>query len=91
LAVSAFLSLRAETEPEDPQIAPLLAHGWEWVDSTPCGNLEPGRFYEIESEAQAAELYAAGSDRYLTAAPHWPEAPALCRPITKPTFIQEVL
>lgn len=90
LAISAFLSLSGSEESEDPQISFLLARGWQWVDPAPCEGLSTGKFYEIESENESKEFYAAGPEKFLAPGEQWPEPPAICREIPKPSFIQEV-
>jgi hypothetical protein len=90
LAVSGFLSLGGGEESEDPQMAGLLAHGWQWVDPAPCENVSTGKFYEIDSEGESAEFYAVSQDRFLAPSPQWPEPPVVCREIPQPSFIQEV-
>lgn len=90
LAISGFLSLETNEAAADPELERLFARGWQWVDPAPCENLVTGRFYEIESEGESSEFYAADPEKFLAPSSQWPEPPALCREIPKPSFIQEV-
>jgi hypothetical protein len=90
LAISGFLSLESNEAAADPELERLFARGWSWVDPAPCENLSTGKFYEIESEGESGEFYAASLERFLAPSTPWPEPPAICREIPKPSFIQEV-
>jgi hypothetical protein len=91
LSISAYLSLQAGGEEEDPERKKLLAKGWVVADSIPCEKLEARKFYEVDSESGATELYVMEDGNLLFPPPHqWPEPPATCRPIPKPSFIQEI-
>ncbi|MGE3262783.1 MAG: hypothetical protein AB7K68_13465 [Bacteriovoracia bacterium] len=87
LGVAGFLLLPGTAEtPENFET--LLAHGWQLTDSTPCQNLEPGTYFELESESGVAEGFFSLSGQWLIS--DLPEPPFLCRKISRPTFIQEI-
>lgn len=91
LAISAFLSLRGESGNLDSQSPRLLAKGWAQTDPPACENLKEG-YFELESENSTVELYHSPSGQILSSRPTpWPEPPYHCRPIAKPSFIQEIL
>jgi hypothetical protein len=91
LSVSGLLALEQSAPgTQDEMLRPLRAKGWVEASAPPCPEPTAG-FYELESEDENVEFYATGTGRFLAPRPEpWPDAPAVCRPISHPTFIQEV-
>lgn len=88
LGVSGWMLLPKRAQLDDYEM--LLAKGWEFTDSMNCPGLEPGSYFTVESENASAEGYYGPDGRWMASALPLPEAPATCRKITQPTFIQEV-
>jgi hypothetical protein len=89
IGISAFLCLSPETAPADPQLERLLARSWVWA-SPPCENLGGTGFYELESESSNREFYLVDDARALAPRENWPEGPFTCRPLTEPSFVEEI-
>lgn len=91
LGISAYLGLQAPPTEEDPQLTSLAARGWSPVEGSPCPGLEPGNFYEAESESESREFYYLGAEQTLSARPPpWPEGELRCRKISHPSHVQEI-
>ncbi|MGZ3696066.1 MAG: hypothetical protein ACXWQO_18590 [Bdellovibrionota bacterium] len=89
LAISGYLLLPSPQEAQE-NLDYLLGHAWQWIDSTPCADAEPGNFFEIESQQDSTEAYLSRTGRWLIASPALPEAPFVCHKINAPLFIQEI-
>lgn len=87
LGVSGFLLLPGAAEPSE-NFEALLAHGWQLADSIPCPAVEPGNYFELESESGVAEGFFSPKGQWLVS--DLPEPPFTCRTISRPTFIQEI-
>lgn len=87
--IAGLLAMR-EDAPADPNVAMLLARGWESGDSVPCASLEPGNYYEASNGDESAEFYFVQPGQVVARPPSWPEAPLTCRKISEPTNIEEL-
>ena len=89
LGVSGFLLLPPAAH-SDEQTEKLFAHGWTISESHPCSEMEPGSFFEADSDQVAIEGYFSTTGLILISGSTLPEPPYQCRKIKQPSFIQEI-
>jgi len=91
LLVSMGISLSSSDQlaQAGPEIA-LLKRGWQKMDRLPCEGAVPGKFYEIEGEKGAVEIFALAPGVALAPHSSLPDPTIQCREISGPQFIQEI-
>ena len=90
MSISALLALGDNGE-KAPNLATagLAERGWSEGETLPCPDAKAGSFYEVASEDSSTEIFALGGGRFLAARLPLPDH-AICREISKPTFIEEI-